>query len=479
MNVARRISLESDSDSESENSEVAENNQVFIDDGVTEENAIAEMNESGVGGDSDDEDGDFLQEIQDCTAEVSRFRISELDFDEAAVVDGVDELEIENGGANDSDSDDDGFEIRKLQRIFGPQIPADWTAPAPKTSKGQPRLFSQVDNPGEWDEYCYRPKFQSKGQKKYIHHSLPTGVVPVPENNDGKRVVDGWEFFYQGWEGDQDQSFRDGATKDNVFPDERLGCLDVELLKKLGLTKERVVDCDALFFHQLLLPMCRPSKSGVENDPRKGFYDNVEGYSNAYALSELKMGSTYGHNFRAISIPELIHFDGVVVRDGVKGGTSGAIYRRWIPDGADCCEKVMDSINFSRWLEVKRCMKLNNNLIAKKKGDENYDPAYKYDFIWKVLFYNINTITKEADLDLCGDETSWAHSGFSDVTGRILKKPRVSKGGQTVIVSDVSRNRPRAYIHRHKLLDHPDGVNAKGQAEVIHITNKIGKMLMN
>ena len=225
--------------------------------------------------------------------------------------------------------------------------------------------------------------------------------------------------------------------------------------------------------------MCRPSKSGIENDPRKGFYDDVEGYSNAYALSELKMGSTYGHNFRAISIPELIHFDGVVVRDGVKGGTSGAIYRRWIPDGADGCDKVIDLINFSRWLEIKRCLKLNNNLTSKKKGDEGYDPTYKYDFIWNVLFYNINIISKEADLDLCGDETSWAHSGYSDVTGRIMKKPRVSKGGQTVIVCDVSRNRPRAYVHRHKFLDHPDGVTAKGQAEVIHITKKIERMLMS
>ena len=146
MNVARRISLESDSDSDSEILQNAENNQVFIDDGITEENAIAEMNESGVGGDSDDEDGDFLEQIEECTAEVSRYRIRELDFDQEAVVDGVEELENENAGGNntqtvidsDSDDDDDNFEIRKMQRIFGPQIPAGWSAPAPNVRKGQP-----------------------------------------------------------------------------------------------------------------------------------------------------------------------------------------------------------------------------------------------------------------------------------------------------------------------------------------------------
>ena len=121
--------------------------------------------------------------------------------------------------------------------------------------------------------------------------------------------------------------------------------------------------------------MCRPSKSGIDKDPRKGFYDKVEGFTNGYAFSELKLGTTYGHVFKSISIPELLHFDGVVVRDGVKGGSCGAIYRRWIPDGSDSCEKVIESINFSRWLEIKRCLKLNNNLIAKKKGEEGYDPT--------------------------------------------------------------------------------------------------------
>ena len=42
---------------------------------------------------------------------------------------------------------------------------------------------------------------------------------------------------------------------------------------------------------------------------------------------------------------------------------------------------------------------------------------------------------------MCIDETTWGHQGFgeagSGVLDQILGKPGISKGGQTVIVSDV------------------------------------------
>ena len=93
------------------------------------------------------------------------------------------------------------------------------------------------------------------------------------------------------------------------------------------------------------------------------------------------MVNSYGHIFKPVSIPELVHFDGVVVRDGVLGRSSGALYCRWIPNGSISCELTMNSINYTIWLEIKRVMKLNNNLMAKKIGGEGYDPCYKYDFI--------------------------------------------------------------------------------------------------
>jgi hypothetical protein len=48
---------------------------------------------------------------------------------------------------------------------------------------------------------------------------------------------------------------RVGATKENLFPEDGQLLLDGDYLRKMGLTKQRMVECDALFFYQLLLPI--------------------------------------------------------------------------------------------------------------------------------------------------------------------------------------------------------------------------------
>ena len=67
----------------------------------------------------------------------------------------------------------------------------------------------------------------------------------------------------------------------------------------------------------------------------------------------------------------------------------------------------------------------------------------------------MNCISKHAELDQCGDETTWGHSGFgearSGLVGQIMGKPGVLKGGQIVMISEVNRMGPCAYLHRHKL----------------------------
>ena len=73
--------------------------------------------------------------------------------------------------------------------------------------------------------------------------------------------------------------------------------------------KKKVMDeKDCLFFYQLILPICDPSLSGVADDPRKSFYTEVERFSNLYA-AQIGLGGSYGHEFKSISIPELVHFD--------------------------------------------------------------------------------------------------------------------------------------------------------------------------
>jgi hypothetical protein len=120
-----------------------------------------------------------------------------------------------------------------------------------RAAKGKP-TFESVDNPGEWLKFTYRPKL---GMKNYAHHSLPTGARPVPVNQQGKRVVDGWEFHYEKWESDlalgATNKNRSGTTSTNPFPDNRKGRLDYDLLKRMKLTKKGIVEGDALFFFQL------------------------------------------------------------------------------------------------------------------------------------------------------------------------------------------------------------------------------------
>ena len=79
-----------------------------------------------------------------------------------------------------------------------------------------------------------------------------------------------------------------------------------------------------------------------------------------------------------------------------------------------------------------------------------------------MLIHNINELSAQAELDQCGDETSMGHAGCAEpgsgISARVEGKPGITKGMQTVIISDVHRNRPRAYLHRHKLYeDFPNG----------------------
>ena len=101
------------------------------------------------------------------------------------------------------------------------------------------------------------------------------------------------------------REYRSGATRDNMFPPNRHGKLDLTVLKRLGLSKERMLEedgaPDALFFHQLILPIHQIDPkhwtgipSTVKDDPRLPFYNKVSKWSNLYALSKLDLGGGYG-----------------------------------------------------------------------------------------------------------------------------------------------------------------------------------------
>ena len=289
----------------------------------------------------------------------------------------------------------------------------------------------------------------------------------------GKRICNGWEFHYKDWEPDKGGApNRSGSSPLDLIPSDRKGCLDYEFLKKMRLTKSRIMDGDALFFRQLLLAMCDPKKSGIDNDPRLPYYSVVENWSSKYAAITGMTGS-YGHSFKLPTIEELVRFDSAVIRDGVLGGLDGALHHRWDDQSSAFDSDIANSIHHTRWLQLKRTFKLCDNERAPKRDQPGYDPAYKYDYLFKTIIYNLNAVTKSADLDLCGDETTFAHNGYgepnSGILSRIIGKPGVTRGGQIVLLADVSRNRPRAYTHRHKV--HPayprsTGLTAAGPQEV-------------
>ena len=88
--------------------------------------------------------------------------------------------------------------------------------------------------------------------------------------------------------------------------------LDAELLRKLGLTRERMLECDALFFYQLLLPIAHPAESGIKDDPRLPYYNIVARNTNLYAIGVKDRGGTRGHSFRPVISEELLVWDGIV-----------------------------------------------------------------------------------------------------------------------------------------------------------------------
>ena len=127
---------------------------------------------------------------------------------------------------------------------------------------------------------------------------------------------------------------------------------------------------------------------------------------------------------------------------------------------------------------------MNNNDTAKKRGEEGYDPSYKYDMIYRTIVENVLALTKDGELDLTGDETTWGFQGYGEkdakVVFRVSGKPGITKGGQTVIVCATNRIRPYWYQHRHSLNKRYDekGFTAEGPAEVRTCIDELEKYVV-
>ncbi len=102
---------------------------------------------------------------------------------------------------------------------------------------------------------------------------MPAGAVPVPiDAVTGKREAGGCEYFCEGWKEDNPtrENCRFGANRKDLFPADRDVTLDVTFLKNMGLSKQRMEECDALFFYQMSPPIVYPAMSGIKRDTRMG-----------------------------------------------------------------------------------------------------------------------------------------------------------------------------------------------------------------
>ena len=108
----------------------------------------------------------------------------------------------------------------------------------------------------------FTPNYHPK-TKQYECHLTPTGARVVPADTLGKRIIYGWEFYYQDWKGnpfDHQTYSRTGAKFGDLKPDSRKGCSDVDMLRKHGLNTEWM-HTDPMFFFNccslLVLPLTR------------------------------------------------------------------------------------------------------------------------------------------------------------------------------------------------------------------------------
>ena len=374
--------------------------------------------EVGDGGDSDiDGDGEnVVQSFIDSMVEV------ELEREKGYIIER--EVECDDNTAVEGDttmvSNDDKPQLWGAPpNWIPPQVPPNWRPSSPNIELGEPS-FDKVDNPGGWSAYTYQPVF-NKEKKKYLFHAMPSGATVVPKDTQtGKRELNGYEFFYNGWTHPfpDDTNNRMGATKQNLFPEDRDVQLDKDYLRKMGLTKKRMEDCDALFFYQLLLPIVDGTESGIDDDVRIGFYETVARFTNLYAIMAKNRGGTRGHKFSACTAEEVLIWDGVVCRN-----QSNNIAESWMTDQTNTYDRcIAKAMHYRRWLDIKSCLKLNNCMTETDRGAVNYDPTQKYRLVWDALTHNMNLVILTAGKDTTADETTWPNSSYADVHSRFTTK---------------------------------------------------------
>ncbi len=368
--------------------------------------------------------------------------LNSYDYDSSSICSGDSGCSGDDG--SEAEIHDAGTEFEPMENtiddLYGvdfveglPGAPEGWSPPGPpdgweyKAPAGSPKE-EDIDNPASWNLYSFAPKINAS-TKKYEGHFTPAGAKVVPMAQDGSREIGGWTFYYNGWKGDafdKETFVRGDASHGNLKPENRRGCLDVDILKKHGLNEARMRD-DPLFFYQMLFPIADPKHTAIDGDCRMPYFSMASICTNVYAAAS-GAGSGVGRDWVGVTAPELVKWTACPIRNGALDGKPATLTARWTVGDPRYDSCMAYNISRSRFKMIKRFFKLNNNLMDAKKGDAGYDPCSKYDFIYKVLIHNMNYVTKFADLDATIDESTWGFGGFSgECGGRLINKP-VSRG---------------------------------------------------
>jgi hypothetical protein len=185
---------------------------------------------------------------------------------------------------------------------------------------------------------------------------MPAGAVPVPINAVTGR---GKQVSMSSFTKDGRKKIQQERTEDLVqpgkklFPADRDVTLDVTFPKKMGLSKQRMEECNSLFFYQLLLPIVDPAMSGINGDTKIGYYEEVARNTNLYAFVPKNRGGTRGHVFHPTTAEELFVWDGIVCQNIITN-----IAESWMMNQSNTFDlEIMEAMHFRRWLDINACLK--------------------------------------------------------------------------------------------------------------------------
>jgi len=398
-----------------------------LEDANIDEETWMDLNECG-GGEDDDSD----EEGYESSLHTSAVNVKLTSTTGEAV--GEFEESIDEEGEPSSKSMSGSITCAHLKGApFGwvpPGPSANWTSYTEDDKKLNAPDEEDIDNPGQWHLFSYRPKYDKKG---YINHFTPAGAIVVKANTKGDRFVDvkdkdnkvlnTWNMHYNGWSGDEFSTstyVRGDATYGNLKPSSRAGCLDVEVFRRHGFTLASVSK-DPFKFLQMIFPITASEK--VKGDNRMPFFSMMTWFTHIYA-AEKGAGMGFGHNWVPPSVTEMIRWVAIPIRHGALDGKPGSLSSRWKQSDPRYDDIIAKAMTYSRFLQLKRYMKLNNNSSEPARGTPDYNPCSKYDLIFKVLVHNMNYCTLTADLDPTMDESTWGFGGYMGEAGwRLMNKP--------------------------------------------------------